>query len=95
MTLEHLEATFYAQALSNFSSADFTNAGYDASIRTAISQIANDEASHVSFLTSALQAAGATPVQACSYKFPYADVKSFLVRRFSPSAPSSSPDFEP
>lgn len=78
LVLEHLEATFYSQALSNFSASDFTSAGYASNIRANIETIAADEAEHVSFLTSALSAAGATPVQACRYNFPYTSVDSFL-----------------
>lgn len=32
LTLEHLEATFYAQALAKFSKDDFKNAGYPANV---------------------------------------------------------------
>ncbi|KAH9816856.1 ferritin-like domain-containing protein [Melampsora americana] len=78
LTLEHLEATFYAQGLQKYDQNTFTSAGFSTSTRAAIQKISDDEASHVSFLTSALQAAGATPVQACNYTFPYTDVKSFL-----------------
>ncbi|GAA95691.1 uncharacterized protein L969DRAFT_15615 [Mixia osmundae IAM 14324] len=65
LTLEHLEATFYAQGLANFSASDFPSAQVYANIQ----QISADEASHVQFLTSALSAAGASPFQACTYDF--------------------------
>lgn len=78
LVLEHLEATFYSQALSNFTESDFEKAGYSSNVRANIEQIGNDENQHVQFLTSALSAAGATPVKACDYKFGYTDVSSFL-----------------
>ncbi|KAG0145777.1 hypothetical protein CROQUDRAFT_45397 [Cronartium quercuum f. sp. fusiforme G11] len=78
LTLEHLEASFYAQGLQKYDQSAFTSAGFSTTTRQSIQTISNDEAAHVSFLTSALQAAGATPVQACNYTFPYTDVKSFL-----------------
>lgn len=55
LTLEHLEATFYGQGVANFTADDFKAAGYSLSIYKQIQTIANDEASHVSFLTKALQ----------------------------------------
>ena len=40
--------------------------------------IAYDEQVHVQALSAAISAAGATPVQACTYSFPYTDVASFI-----------------
>lgn len=60
LTLEHLEATFYSQALANFTAADFAKAGYT-DVYEQIKQVSVDESTHVTFLTAALTAAGATP----------------------------------
>jgi len=78
LTLEHLENSFYRDGLAKYSVDDFKSAGFSEDAYNKIKTIAGDEATHVSFLTSALQAAGATPVAACSYQFGYKDVKSFL-----------------
>ncbi|KAF2092144.1 hypothetical protein K490DRAFT_70812 [Saccharata proteae CBS 121410] len=78
LTLEHLEDTFYRQALANYTEADFAAAGYDSTFYNNIKTVSSDETTHVSFLTSALKAAGATPVAACEYAFGATDVKSFL-----------------
>ncbi|KAF1840212.1 uncharacterized protein K460DRAFT_399207 [Cucurbitaria berberidis CBS 394.84] len=78
LTLEHLEDTFYRDALAKFSADDFKSAGFDADTYAKIQTIAEDEKTHVSFLTTALTAAGAKPVAACTYDFGYKDVASFL-----------------
>jgi len=78
LTLEHLEDTFYREALSKYSVSDFTAAGFSEDTYNKIKTISSDEATHVSFLTTALSGVGVTPVAACSYNFGYTDVASFL-----------------
>ncbi|CAD6574863.1 MAG: hypothetical protein CYPHOPRED_005525 [Cyphobasidiales sp. Tagirdzhanova-0007] len=78
LTLEHLEATFYKEALAKFSKGDFQAAGYPANVRQRIAETAMDEATHVITLESVLTAGGAKPTEACQYSFPYTDVTSFL-----------------
>lgn len=78
LTLEHLENVFYKGALDKFTKADFHAAGLSAAYYTNLEYISHDEESHVELLTSALAAAGAMPVTACEYSFPYTDVKSFI-----------------
>ncbi|KAK4693358.1 hypothetical protein P7C71_g4027, partial [Lecanoromycetidae sp. Uapishka_2] len=78
LTLEHLEDTFYQEALKNFTQADFAAAGFDATFYSNLLEVSSDEKTHVAFLTAALTKAGATPVAACTYDFPVTDVKSFV-----------------
>ncbi|KAG9694520.1 Ferritin/ribonucleotide reductase, partial [Aureobasidium melanogenum] len=70
LTLEHLEATFYAEALEKFTAQDFAAAGFnETDFYTNLQMIAKEEATHVNFLTTALKGAGVTPVEACTYDF--------------------------
>ncbi|KAF2871614.1 ferritin-like domain-containing protein [Massariosphaeria phaeospora] len=78
LTLEHLEDTFYRDALKKFTVEDFKSAGFDEATYNRIKTVSGDEATHVEFLTGALSAAGAKPVEACTYDFGYTDVKTFL-----------------
>ncbi|KAJ7450892.1 ferritin-like domain-containing protein [Mycena latifolia] len=78
LTLEHVEATFYKKYLDKFSDSDFISAGYEEWTRGRFTQIRDHEATHVEFLTTALQAAGAQAVEACEYDFPVTDVASFV-----------------
>lgn len=78
MTLEHLENVFYKGALEMFPLSDFTAAGFSENYFNALKYVAHDEEQHVMALTAAIMEAGATPVAACTYDFPYTDVKSFV-----------------
>ncbi|MCJ1473394.1 hypothetical protein MMC13_002045 [Lambiella insularis] len=78
LTLEHLENVFYKGAISSMPESDFVAAGFTSEYYTNLKYIAHDEEQHVQLLTSALSAAGAMPVAACTYKFPYKDPKSFV-----------------
>ncbi|KAJ5548484.1 hypothetical protein N7513_005718 [Penicillium frequentans] len=78
LTLEHLEAAFYQEGLNNYTHADFQKAGMQDPFYANLKETASDEQQHVQFLTKALKAAGASPVEACTYNFPSTDVKSFL-----------------
>jgi len=78
LTLEHLENKFYGEGLAMFSESDFAAAGYDSTFYTNLQEISFDEATHVSFLTSALKAAGAPAVAECSYSFGITSVATFL-----------------
>jgi hypothetical protein len=69
-----LENKFYSDALRKFSEDDFKAAGYPATYYEDLRYISSDESSHVALLSSALSAAGVTPVQPCVYNFPYTDV---------------------
>lgn len=79
LTLEHLEDKFYREGLQNFTLSDFEAAGFDETFYNNIKETSLDESTHVSFLTSALTAAGATPVQECTYAFGVTDVRTFIV----------------
>jgi hypothetical protein len=78
LTLEHLENTFYKEALGNFTQEMFMEAGFSATYYNNLKFIATDEESHVLFLETAITAAGCAPVAACSYNFEFTDVRSFL-----------------
>ncbi|KAI0357741.1 hypothetical protein OH77DRAFT_1295083 [Trametes cingulata] len=75
LTLEHLESSFFSGGLSKYSTSDFTNAGYPSWVRGRFQQIADNEAAHVAFLQEEL---GSNAPAACTYDFPYHDVKSFI-----------------
>jgi len=70
LTLENLENVFYQMGLSRFTSAQFVAAGFNASVRSYLELVSAHEASHVAFLTAAINAVvpGAA-VPNCTYNF--------------------------
>ncbi|KAI9699823.1 MAG: hypothetical protein M1836_002858 [Candelina mexicana] len=78
LTLEYLERTFYEQAIANYSQQMFRDAGFPDPFYQNLLTIREDERTHVTFLSTALTAAGVTPVKQLTYRFPSTDVKSFV-----------------
>jgi hypothetical protein len=78
LTLEHLENVFYKKALSDMPEQDWLDANFTSSFYDQLKYIAHDEEAHVAYLEAGLKSAGATPVEACTYKFPFTDPKSFV-----------------
>ncbi len=78
LTLEHLEATFYRDAIAKYANADFVAAGLQTSVRDYIVLIGGHEKDHVDVLTSVITKLKGTPVKEAKYDFGYKDVKSFL-----------------
>ncbi len=70
LILEHLEDNFYRGGLANFTQSQFIAAGFADPFYANLKQVSTDESTHVSVLTAALTAAGATPVAECTYDFP-------------------------
>ena len=88
LTLEHLEAAFYNQALQQLSSADLRTASFFAGfgelggsdVYAYLILVRDHENAHVRTLQSVIRSLGGTPVQPCtSYNFPLsAGVNQFL-----------------
>ncbi|MCJ1296970.1 hypothetical protein MMC34_008539 [Xylographa carneopallida] len=69
LVLEELEATFYNNASTAFTPADFTAAGLSSSVASYLAIIAANENTHVAVLSTLIAAYGGVPVQNCSYNF--------------------------
>lgn len=60
------------------SEQQFIAAGFTPKYYSDLKYIVHDEEQHVLFLEGALKAAGAMPVAACTYKFPFTNVMEFI-----------------
>ncbi|KAL8680489.1 MAG: hypothetical protein Q9186_003332 [Xanthomendoza sp. 1 TL-2023] len=78
LTLEHLEDKFYRDVLDKFTEGDFEASGFKAPFYANLKTVSKDEQTHVSFLTAALKAAGATPVKECTYDFDLSSVNKSI-----------------
>ncbi len=78
LTLEHLEATFYREAVEMFDAAAYMAIGFQASVRDRIVEIADHEKQHVDALTSVIGQLEGEPVEEATYIFGYTDLASFL-----------------
>jgi hypothetical protein len=78
LTLEHLEATFYREAMERFTGDDFLAAGFQAGARDRFVMIGEQEADHVNTLVSVIDSLGGTPVEEATYDFGYTDLRGFF-----------------
>jgi len=78
LTLEHLEATFYREALATFGADDFVALGFQASVLDKIVAIGQHEADHVAVLTEVITSLGGEPAVEAVYDFGYTTLEEFL-----------------
>jgi rubrerythrin len=86
LTLENLEAAFYTQGLTQFSSTDFGNSTFTQNFGSIIggdvyaylSLIRDQEMQHVRTLQSMITNMKGTPSKPCSYNFGYKTADDFL-----------------
>jgi bacterioferritin (cytochrome b1) len=78
LTLEHLEAAFYRDALAMFDAQAFMDLGYQAMVRDYIAEIGKHETQHVDALIAVITQLQGEPVKEATYDFGYTDLTSFL-----------------
>jgi rubrerythrin len=87
LTLEHLEATYYNEFLSEYSESEVENSsvakvltggGNDRyTVYQKIQQVRDHEEAHVDTLTETIEKLGGEPVEAAEYSFPYESIEEF------------------
>jgi len=78
LTLEHLESTFYREAIATYTGQDFVDIGLQAAVLDYIVMIGEHEAAHVTTLTDVINSLGGQPVQEAVYDFGYTNLTEFL-----------------
>ncbi|CAA7260709.1 unnamed protein product [Cyclocybe aegerita] len=79
LTLEHIESAFYRGGLEKYDAEAFEEAGFPDDVRARFVEIAEHEASHVEFLTAAVEALGGAATQPCQYNFLHTDPRTFAL----------------
>ncbi|MDI1490831.1 MAG: hypothetical protein OHK93_002036 [Ramalina farinacea] len=79
LSLEQFQDAFYRQGLANFTQAQFAQAGFDADFYSNLTELASQEHTHVTSLTSTLRQLNATPVAECEYNFNVTNPSIFVV----------------
>ncbi|KAL8794209.1 MAG: hypothetical protein Q9195_003163, partial [Heterodermia aff. obscurata] len=69
LSLEHFQDAFYRQGLANFTQDQFAASGFPASFYSNLTDLASQEHTHVTSLTTTLQHLNITPVAECTYFF--------------------------
>ncbi|MWG36113.1 ferritin-like domain-containing protein [Halomarina oriensis] len=89
LTLEHLEANYYTEALEIYSEDDFEGFGSPGmetfsggrpryGTYQQYEKIRDHEVAHVETLSSVIEDLGGTPVEAAEYEFPYSSIQEFV-----------------
>jgi rubrerythrin len=78
LTLEHLEATFYREAVELFDDTAYVAIGFQSGVRERIVAIAQHEQDHVDTLTAVIEQLDGEPAQEADYNFGFTDVSAFL-----------------
>ena len=68
LVLEHVMQGMYNQSFANYTTEDWTAAGYPSYIRERYLQMQDHENSHAQILTDAVVKGGGDVIGACSYK---------------------------
>jgi hypothetical protein len=78
LTLEHIESALYRDGLAAIGVAGITGLGFQESVFTSLTAIAEHEALHVDTLVGVITDLGGEPVAEATYDFGYTDAAGFL-----------------